>query len=622
MATEEEIQKRHQWFESDPVFKSARLEVAKKLKVVFSKLKMPRKNDQDYLDMAEEAISDKRQVTIDGKPFKLDQADLILNTPSFADLKNQLGGKVTEIVPTVEQLEEVAKVTNESVKKANWPISVKGTSIFTLITAFFQALGEMFFGNGIKGGFNGFFARVTEIAAVQTGDDIANNLENGLTDLADRDKGGIGKWLNRSAIEQAGNAVKAKAALIGAGKTDETTDLDVLKALKTEDVAANYVAEKARDAINPKIASHFAPKVKEIVEANNSTGVTGWTKTRIGSQATEIDVKNIATIVSDTISKTVADKNYDAKDKEALKTKLIEETKKSLEEFNKKQGTGWFKLKDDHITKITTELSGYVDANFAELQKTNKDARKAIDIKMEGKKEVVKAKNLPETLGEEFDKNSRKTLAESFGVAEDSDFIKTARQLFIEKTTAIITHDNRVPDEKQAKTVATEVVKEMMGNKKFADEALELAGNTEAGKQVKAADPTGFVSPGIIKSVLTSKVTAGIETFFKDKGIHEHLVVAVNVPAPTASRTTTAQTSAHSTTTTTSGPLTPPPTPNMRFSSAPGASATPAPTSPTSFDAIRNSASNVTPADLSHLPSNGPNKQPSPAAHHTLPNRK
>ena len=562
MPTDKEIL--HQRFEKDPVFKGARLEVAKKLKV-YAALELGEETanqipPSQYLAFAEEAITT-RQIPVPneytGKAFTtLEEVDKKLEAkPNAAELKKQLGGKPSELVPTVPQLNEVAKVADTSMKNATWPISVMGTSIFTLITSFFQAVGDLFTGkNSVN--FGNFFSKVNEFATISTGNNVASNLESGLTDLAEKNPA-IGKWLNPMAIDDVANAARKKARVIAKLDKDGPTDEEILAGMKTKQNAQQtfqqHAAGTAQRDIEQSVRAQLSRAITETVEGDKPASIVNSAREMVGFKASKKDVDNIENTAAKAVYETVANPKYEYKgNDEGLKKKLVtdkkhvsdltkdemaklltEETEKALKADGAK-GFFSFKLKDDHIKVITGEISKYTndDKNFAALKSANEQTRSEYKSKSEEKGKVamdnVKKQALEKTLGEEFDKNSRQAIADNFGVDKNSEFVVTARKRFVEIAGAAIANDTRVLNADQEKELAAQVVKGMMADKNFAAKAFELAKNTPAAATARAM-PFGS-GDGLIRSGLTKQVTAGIETFFKDEKVHDRLVAAVKTP--------------------------------------------------------------------------------------------
>ncbi len=399
MPTEQEIKQ--------GVRDSAKLEVAKKLKVLIKQnlakireidrnFKEP--NSKQLLAMADEAIGHNRQISLsmsDGKnmPITLEELASSMDEDEKKKFVEQFGGLPNELVPTLDELDEVGNIAARSVKKATGPITVMGTSLFTLITSFFEAIGDLFSG---KIGFGDFFGRVKEIAAERTGEAAGGNLREGLNQLREQSiaNGKPMKWLTPGAIESAVDGVKEKALVAAGVKPEGPKDKDVLDKLDTGQVYTRVVSEKAQADIMSSVQTQLSKVVTATVGAEPSGSFIDTARAMAGFKASPQDAKKITDTVANAVAMTVANPNYKydgndpvlldkLKDGKPLSTltqpelsKLLqEETQKALVTANNKSGFFSFKMSDDHIKAIVGQMDGYVKTNYTMLGDANKAAR-------------------------------------------------------------------------------------------------------------------------------------------------------------------------------------------------------------------------------------------------------
>ncbi len=382
----------------DGIFDNATLEVAKKFKTLFTKMqaslpagtKPP--TDKEYLVMAAQAIKD-RKITFpgdSGKAIKEMNGSETVELSTLDELmdeqqKKDLGGKPSDLVPLTEDLEEVARVAQRSVKKAQGPFSIMGASIFTLISALFEALGDLFAGK-IEGGIGGFFSHVKKIAAERTGEEASESFETGLTALS-RQNPRIGAWLTPDAISAAGAGMRDQARVAGGAPAGKNAEQQLAE-LNPGSHYTSLVTGHAHGMIRDSVGKDMLDVVKGAVGVDGKPSIIGMGKALLGFAPRPEDAVKFTDTVSATIARVTTDPAYKYNGKnerliaelkikkpgqlstEDMQVLLKEEVGNDLRTL--KPGFFSFTLSNEHITAIADKVPEYVTKNETMLRELSK----------------------------------------------------------------------------------------------------------------------------------------------------------------------------------------------------------------------------------------------------------
>ena len=566
MPTEAEIKK--------GVTDSARLEVAKKLKTAITQnrekiLKLfptyEEPNDKEYLDIADDAIG-KREFRLKGVtiPIKLKNLPNVMGSDATKKFVDDFGGLPDELVPTTDDLDEVGNIAARSVKKATGPITVMGTSLFTLITSFFEAIGDLFSG---KIGFGDFFGRVKEIAAERTGEAAGGNLREGMNQLREQriEAGKPIKWLTPSAIEDAVTGVKVKALEAAGVRPEGPKPEDVLGKLDTGEAYKRYLSEKAQADIISSVQAQLNTVVTTTVGAEPSGSFIDTARAMTGFKASPQDAKKITDTVANAVAKTVGDPKYKYQGKDpvlvdALKdgkpistltqpelSKLLqEETQKALETANTNSGFFSFKMSPDHIKAIVGQMDEYTKTNYDMLKQTNTSVMRPVDAaapalvlnttRAEGMTDakVIEVQNalkanfaaklkpvLVESLNKKATESGVKfteTSADPF-VKMREDFVTVAQERFVAIGADIIAKNPRLLEKGKEEALSEAIANEMVKDPAFKAQATPMLKKLDP--DMASADPEGL-DAGL--RALAMQVTPQFTTFFKDTAVHKSVV--------------------------------------------------------------------------------------------------
>lgn len=531
---------------------NARLEVAQNLKAVFptlkAKLKQPiagTPSDEDYLRMADELISKKREMHFGGQTVTINEMDDLIDTDkSLNVIKSFLNNqKLSQWIPKEEQLAKVAQVAQQSVKKATGPMTVMGTSLFTLITAFFQAIGDLFSGK-VQGG---FFAHVKGIAATRTGNEVARNMESGLTTLATQNPDMT--WLTPSAIKDAGVAARHQARVAGGLEAPGPKDMEVMA--KVDPTQSKQLAGILIRDVSGKIELGVRKELSGVVQttlgAGEATGtfssIINGAKEMTGFKASQEDADKITRTVANRISKVVGDPGYNYEgnnpvlktklaggkpvsglSKEELQLLLQEETKNALEAENKGGLLSLsFKLNDAHIRTITKAVGDYAGdgKNYEMLKGANILVRSAPELKLPpiGEKISIDVKKadekhvaaLEKTLGEAFEAKPEKSLIsvlEKVGkkplTTDQLAVVVKARTLFAQKAATIIDNNPRLLEKGKEDELAKVVMIKMMEDEEFKTQVTKILPKGMTWENLTDLSPAAAIS---LKQEIFSDIT-------------------------------------------------------------------------------------------------------------------
>lgn len=509
----------------DGVKDSAKLEVAKKLKMIYAQMKakgaipanVEEPDAKGYLDMAYEAIKE-RTLTINGMgTLKIDegQVDDLFKAAAPEEYK-KLNSTIKELVPTDDELEEAGAVAVRSVKKATGPITVMGTSLFTLITSFFQAIGDLFTGK-IDGGIGGFFGHIKKLAAENTAASVGDNLQTGLEALArEGQKVGKFKWLTPDAISSS-VAGAEKETMIAAGLAPKIKPEDVLNGMDLQKEYAGFTAGQAEAKILASVEKDMLAVTKGALGQDGKPSTFTFGKQLLGFAPGKDAAYEITNNISKTVTKLVIDESYEYKgSNESLKAQLLTgkkkptdlskeefsellkyETEKALKETRTKNGFLGYDLTDNDIAKIVETVPGYVKANYSNLKdinqkynptgNTGKTTTTATAIATAPTISPEKAAQLKKTLEDSFETplptkvadGSQKQLSmrqifvdglNKFGskkippvtIALDDPYVNKAKAKFATIATEVIAANPRLLDQEEAlsKAVLSKMLKE------------------------------------------------------------------------------------------------------------------------------------------------------------------
>ena len=559
MATDQQIH--------DGIFKNARLEVAKKLKAAFPELNAnlggiaSTPEDAEFLVLADEAIRTGK-ITLKGVGT-LDIKDDI--DPNVDELtRKKLGGTPSELIPTEPQLEQVVTVAQNSVKKATGPMTIKGVSFFTLITSFFEAIGDLLSGQG--GGFAGFFDNLTKIAARRTGDAIGSNLESGLAELAGKDQA-IAKWLTPKAIDQSVAAAKLQVKAIATGITLPDHDLEELAQVKSTEVYRRAVSATAQKDVETSVRTQLGNEIKRTMGADKPGSFLSGLTAMAGFSVTKQDATKITETVADAIADTVSNPEYQYKGtNDVLKKKLVIDKKQvsSLspeelamllkEETVKALTTAKFGLDNNHIEAIAATIPAYVDKNYNELKNANEmvlgtagtaPAPAPTKTRDPAAKPIVSidADKAKTALEDGFEKKLRAGLADGLKKKKEDapdlkdPFIDEAKKMFVEKGVQIIADPKNIGllESGQEEALSNAIWTQMEADASFREKGIDKFKMLKPGFNKPSVD-----NSNVIITILGKGIVPQFKTFFEDKGIRDSLVTAKKESSPDVATTTLA----------------------------------------------------------------------------------